>query len=306
MDIELLREFVVFSRYLNFSKAAKQLNMAQPTLSSHIASMEKELRLELVIRGKNINLTPAGKRFCADAERLVADYNKAIDTCRSIASQKAGTITFERPIRQGGIDREFDYLLLLFQERNPAIVVNKQSTPDLSLHDILVSGSSDVAFVFNDTIELYGDKFSAEITCLPVPDRKRGPYYLWIDSSHALAQKSEVRINELGGCKFLIPSSIRYQSLENLARIGADMTNQLVACSYWPGSYEECILHIRPDEMMIVNENELKHPAYSLVPNRVNILLADIEELIKPSFVMLKNNDNPALEQFTTFIESLR
>lgn len=43
MQLEYLNEFVVFSRYLNFSKAAAYLNLAQPTLSTHISSMEKEL-----------------------------------------------------------------------------------------------------------------------------------------------------------------------------------------------------------------------------------------------------------------------
>lgn len=305
MDIELMREFVVFSRYLNFSKAAGKLNLAQPTLSSHVASMEKELGFELVHRGKRLRLTPAGKRFCADAERLVADYNSTLSTCRGIAAQKAGSITFERPIKQGGIDREFDYLLLLFQERNPAIAVRKQTTPDLSLRDILDTGAADAAFVFNDSIELFGDQFAKDITCQPAPDRERGPYYLWLDRSHPLAKKSEVSINEIDGCRFLIPSSIRYQSLEYLTQVGADMTNQSISCTYWPGSYEECILNIRSDETMIVNDDDFKDPAYSLVPGRIYVPLVGIEDLIKPSFVFLKSNDNPALEAFIEFVASL-
>ena len=42
------------------------------------------------------------------------------------------------------------------------------------------------------------------------------------------------------------------------------------------------------------------------MPNRVNVPLVGLEELIKPSFVLLKDNDNPALELFVEFIESLR
>lgn len=64
------------------------------------------------------------------------------------------------------------------------------------------------------------------------------------------------------------PSSIRYQSLESLALIGGDISGTSVSCTYWPGSLEECILNIRPDETMIVNEEDLNEPAYSLVPGR--------------------------------------
>lgn len=305
VDIELMREFVVFSRYLNFSKAAGQLNMAQPTLSSHVASMERELGFDLVHRGKRLRLTPAGKRFCAEAERMVADYDETLANCRTLAAQKAGSITFERPIRQGGIDREFDYLLLLFQEKYPAITVRKQTTTDLSLRDILESGTADAAFVFNDKIELFGDDFAEDTICLTAPDRERGPYYLWLDEADPLAQKPEIRVDEFDGCRFLIPSSIRYQSLENLARVGGGMTNQEISCTYWPGSYEECILNIRPNETMIVNDDDRKNPAYSLVKGRIYVPLVGLEEMIRPSFVFLRANDNPALETFCEFVESL-
>ena len=36
MDIELLKEFLILARCLNFSKAADSLYMSQPVLSRHI------------------------------------------------------------------------------------------------------------------------------------------------------------------------------------------------------------------------------------------------------------------------------
>lgn len=199
MDIEIMHEFVVFSRYLNFSKAAGQLNLAQPTLSSHIAAMEKELGFKLVQRGKNIGLTPAGKRFCANCERIVEDYSATVTACRELAKLKAGSLVFERPIHQGGIDREFDHLLLLFQERNPAIAISNQESTDISLREILQSGSADIAFIFNGSVEIYDDAFAASLCFVPAPVRARGPYYLWVDSSHHLASKESIGIEELGG-----------------------------------------------------------------------------------------------------------
>ena len=41
MRTEYLREFVVFSRHLSFTEAAKELFIAQSTLSTHIAALEK-------------------------------------------------------------------------------------------------------------------------------------------------------------------------------------------------------------------------------------------------------------------------
>ena len=302
MEIELMREFVVFARYLNFSKAAGKLNLAQPTLSSHVQSMERELGFDLVQRGKRLRLTPAGKRFCAEAERLVASYDETVASCRGIAKEKAGSLVFEKPIHQGGIDREFDMLLLMFQEKNPSVAVSKQATPEHPVREILEMGLADVAFLFNDAVELFDDDFAGKVERLPVPDRKRGPFYLWLHKSHPLAEKQVVPLEELGKCRFLIPSSIRYQSLENLARIGSGITGAPVSCSYWPGSYEECIVNVRPDEAMIVNADDMREAAYSLVKDRIYVPLEGMEELVKPCFVYLKSNDNPALEDFAAFL----
>lgn len=302
MEIELMREFVVFSRYLNFSKAAGKLNLAQPTLSSHVQSMEKELGFDLVQRGKRVRLTPAGKRFCAEAERLVAAYDDAVGACRGIAREKAGSLVFEKPIHQGGVDREFDTLLLMFQNRNPSIAVSKQATPEHPVREILEKGLADVAFLFNDTIELYDDDLADKVVRIPVPDRERGPFYLWLHESHPLAKEKAVPLEGLGGCRFLIPSSIRYQSLENLARIGTRLTGAPVSCSYWPGSYEECIMNIRPDETMIVNADDMRDAAYSLVADRVYVPLEGMSDLLRPCFIYLKSNDNPALGVFADFL----
>ena len=40
MELSLLREFIVLSQTLNYTKAA---HLTQPTLSKHIVAMEKEL-----------------------------------------------------------------------------------------------------------------------------------------------------------------------------------------------------------------------------------------------------------------------
>ena len=40
MDMQVLREFVEFSKHLNFSAAARFLHMSQSSLSKHIADLE--------------------------------------------------------------------------------------------------------------------------------------------------------------------------------------------------------------------------------------------------------------------------
>lgn len=87
MDIERMRELVLFSRTMNFTTAARELHMSQPNLSKHIRDMEREAGVTLVRRGGvsgQTVLTEAGARFLDYARRTVADYDGAIEECRQI------------------------------------------------------------------------------------------------------------------------------------------------------------------------------------------------------------------------------
>lgn len=90
MDIERLREFLVFAQKMNFTTAAAELHMAQPNLSKHIRALENEVGTTLVVRGGlgTANaLTPAGVRFREFAENMVSAYDTLVDDCHEIAAQ---------------------------------------------------------------------------------------------------------------------------------------------------------------------------------------------------------------------------
>lgn len=301
MDTSLMREFTVFSRFLNFSKAANNLGISQPTLSSHIASMEMELGFSLVDRRKPLRITPAGKRFCVECERILATYDACVKECKGLSKLRTGSLVFEMPISQGGMLDEFNYQLLLFQKQYPTIDVRKHDDMDTSIQDILAKNNADVGFMINSDIANLGNMKATEYEILPISARKHGPYYLWVDESHLLAKKDEVDVSDLNGCRFVFPSSIRYQGLEGLASVAEVLLGVSVKCVFWPGKYDECIMNIGASEVMIVNENDLREPAYHLVEKRRAVPLNGFETLVQPCFVFLKANQNPALNALRDF-----
>ncbi|MEY8302744.1 selenium metabolism-associated LysR family transcriptional regulator [Anaerosalibacter bizertensis] len=61
LDLRQLETFVEVTNLKSFSKAAKKLYITQPTVTSHIQNLEKELGTILINRsGKNMSLTEAG------------------------------------------------------------------------------------------------------------------------------------------------------------------------------------------------------------------------------------------------------
>ncbi len=62
MDFRQLETFVAVAKYKSFSKAADHLFLTQPTISSHIANLEKEINTILINRtNRKISLTKAGE-----------------------------------------------------------------------------------------------------------------------------------------------------------------------------------------------------------------------------------------------------
>lgn len=71
MNLKSLEYFLAVAKYNSFSKAAKHLFVTQPTLSRHVAELEKELKTELFIReSKKVVLTESGKICYEEAEKI--------------------------------------------------------------------------------------------------------------------------------------------------------------------------------------------------------------------------------------------
>lgn len=78
MDIYQLRYFLAVVETSNFSRAAERAFVTQPTLSTGIKKLEKELGAPLFSRdARKISLTDAGRRFLPRARTIIYECNAA-------------------------------------------------------------------------------------------------------------------------------------------------------------------------------------------------------------------------------------
>ena len=78
MELRQIKYFVKAAELLNFSDAARALNVAQSTLSQQVKQLEDELGIQLFERHSHaISLTEAGQELLPYARRTVYDA----DTC---------------------------------------------------------------------------------------------------------------------------------------------------------------------------------------------------------------------------------
>ncbi|MET0261345.1 MAG: LysR substrate-binding domain-containing protein [Rariglobus sp.] len=93
MEIQQLRYFVAVVRLKNFSRAAEQCRVAQPSLSQQIMKLEDELGERLLERTRReAKLTEAGRVFLPHAERVLGELELGRDKVNGIGGVVRGRI----------------------------------------------------------------------------------------------------------------------------------------------------------------------------------------------------------------------
>lgn len=86
LDLQKLRMFVAAARARNFTRAAEQLDLTQPTVSQQIQALERDLGVQLFERlGRGIELTAAGRALLEPAEQMLALERLAEHAVRAAA-----------------------------------------------------------------------------------------------------------------------------------------------------------------------------------------------------------------------------
>lgn len=93
MDFKQLEVFVSVAKHESFSKASRELFLTQPTVSSHIQNLEKELGSVLINRSnKSITLTKSGQILYDHAIYILNNCKKAIYDIKEYSGKIEGII----------------------------------------------------------------------------------------------------------------------------------------------------------------------------------------------------------------------
>lgn len=94
MDLRVLRYFLMVAREQSFTKAARQLNITQPTLSRQLAALEEELGVRLFDRGSHsITLTNEGLLLKRRALEIVDLEDRIVSEFKGGNASVEGMIT---------------------------------------------------------------------------------------------------------------------------------------------------------------------------------------------------------------------
>ena len=103
--LDSLRGYVVFAHVAqtqSFSRAAEQLGITKSAVSKHVAQLEAELAVQLIVRTtRRLSLTDAGARVFELCARVVTDIQAAREAALDARSSLAGTLRITAPSALG-------------------------------------------------------------------------------------------------------------------------------------------------------------------------------------------------------------
>lgn len=149
MDIKQLEAFVYVVDTSSFSRAGELLHLTQPTISSHIASLERELKIKLVVRTtKETYPSDAGKLLYAYAREILSLRETAVQALRDFSKEMRGTVTVAASTIPG--QYFLPRLLQHFREKYPDIRFNIQITDSADVVDQIAARRAEVGFTGTD------------------------------------------------------------------------------------------------------------------------------------------------------------
>ncbi len=153
MTITQIKWFLAVARTLNFTKAADQLGVSQPTLSRQIVNMEEELNLQLFIRsGRSISLTPAARSLVNTLGSVYDNYLESVSEAQQIQRGISGDL------RIGILDGTYvsDFMppiVAYFEKNHPYVEISFENASFDELESRLYNGTLDIAFTVFFAVE---------------------------------------------------------------------------------------------------------------------------------------------------------
>ena len=147
MELFQLRYFVAAAKRGNFSRAAEEVCVSQPSLSLQIANLEKEIGTALFARqGRSVRLTDAGVTLLEHAERILEMEAEARRAVRQVVGLERGRLSLWTLPTLG--QHLLPPRLAAFRHAHPGIEISvREAVAARAVGEAVASGRADLGFV---------------------------------------------------------------------------------------------------------------------------------------------------------------
>jgi len=197
LSLRHIRYFLAAAEELNFTAAAKRLNITQPPLSRQIKELEDQIGAALFVHeGRRTRLTPVGEVFKEEAYRVLDQVQSALHSARAAAAGEAGVIHLAyMPV--AFCYQPFLDALKLFRKRHPDVRVTLTQMSPAAQLEALKYRQVDFGVVHIETV--IGDEFELN----RVFDE---PVELLLPVDHRLSKQASIGLHDVVDEPFIMTS----------------------------------------------------------------------------------------------------
>ncbi len=179
---------------LNFSRAADNMFVSQPTFSYQIRLLEEEIGFTIFERsGKGAALTPAGAQFVSFLAGMRQDLKRAIEQGQNFSAKYRDSISISMMVRQA---------LYFLPE---AMRVFAESEPKVQIIPVFRYENSMEAFLQNETDIVFALKEQTkQVAGIQVHDLFESRIYLIANRDDPLSEKNLIREEDLHGLTLMV------------------------------------------------------------------------------------------------------
>jgi DNA-binding transcriptional LysR family regulator len=193
MELRHLHYFVAVAEQLNFSRAAEQLDVAQPAISQQIRALERELGVPLFDRvNKRVALTEAGRALLPHARQILAAVEAAKNEIREHGSLTRGKASLGAPPTVS--THLLPERLVRFQQKYPGLEVLLREAGTESLLKLVEDGRLDLAIIAADLLP-------PVVEARPLLEEH---YVVAVSARHPLSKHQTVRLADLANEAFIL------------------------------------------------------------------------------------------------------
>ena len=187
MNTKQIDYCIELSRTLNFSRAAENMFVSQPTFSYQIRLLEEEVGFQIFYRnGKGAELTPAGSQFVTYLTGMREELKRAVEQGQNFSAKYKDSISIVMMVRQAVYF--LPEAMRLFEKSDPDVQINPMFQYDGSL-DTFLKGDADIAFALKEQ--------TRQLSGVTVYDLFDSHIYLIACRDDPLAQKNMVTEKDL-------------------------------------------------------------------------------------------------------------
>lgn len=190
MRLTQLRSFYAVARAGSFTRAAEQLHVSQPTITTQVRFLEEHYDVELFHRrGRHVKLTELGEQLLQLAQPIFSLESDAIHLLSDAGELRSGHL---RVAAVG--PHHVTKMLVDFNLKFPGIMVSVSTGNSQDVLDRLIDYRADVGVL----AQLVGDD-----RFLSVPF-SRHPVVIFTPSTHRFARKRSIALAELEGERMIL------------------------------------------------------------------------------------------------------